>query len=67
MRHCQRLLRMVLRETSSLGVRFRTSQRLMAPRRPATLDTAFGPLLVKVKTIDGREMKFAEMISIRQK
>jgi hypothetical protein len=49
------LARIVLRETSSLGVRFRTSQRLMAPRRPVTVDTAFGPLQAKVKTVDGRD------------
>lgn len=47
------LARVVLRETSSLGVRFRTSQRLMIPRRPATLDTEYGPVLVKIRTRDG--------------
>jgi len=50
------LARLVLRETSSLGVRFRASQRLMAPRRPATLQTRFGPLQVKIKSLDGRDI-----------
>ena len=49
------LARIVLRETSSLGVRFRTSQRLMVPRRPATLDTEYGPMLVKIRSRDGHD------------
>ncbi len=50
------LARAILRETSSLGVRFRSAQRLMTPRRSASVDTAFGPIQVKVKTIDGDEV-----------
>ena len=49
------LARTILRETTSLGVRFRRVQRLMCPRRVETLATAFGPLHVKVKTIDGQD------------
>lgn len=47
------IARVVLRETTSLGVRFRTSQRLMCPRRSETIETRFGPIQVKIKSIDG--------------
>lgn len=50
------LARVVLRETSSLGVRFRAADRLMAPRRNGTVSTAFGRVQVKVKTIDGEDV-----------
>jgi hypothetical protein len=50
------LARMMLRETSSLGVRFRSAQRLMAPRRGDTLTTTFGPVQVKIKRIDGEDI-----------
>ncbi|MSQ23598.1 MAG: nickel pincer cofactor biosynthesis protein LarC [Chloroflexi bacterium] len=50
------LAQLILRETSSLGVRFRGAQRLMAPRRSGEVDTAFGPIQVKVKSIDGEEV-----------
>jgi uncharacterized protein (DUF111 family) len=46
----------ILRETTSLGVRFHTSQRLMCPRRSATVSTPFGPVRVKIKTIDGQDL-----------
>lgn len=51
-----RLARAVLRETSSLGVRFRSAQRLMTPRRNASVETAFGLIQVKIKTIDGEDV-----------
>jgi pyridinium-3,5-bisthiocarboxylic acid mononucleotide nickel chelatase len=46
----------ILRETTSLGVRFSTVQRLMCPRRAATVTTRFGRLAVKIKQIDGEEI-----------
>ena len=46
----------ILKETSSLGVRFRSAQRLMTPRRSASVDTVLGPIQVKVKTIDGEDV-----------
>lgn len=49
------LAHVVLKETTSLGVRFRSSHRLVCPRRSETLVTAFGPVQVKVKQIDGQE------------
>ncbi len=51
-----RLAGLVLRETTSLGVRLRTSRRVIAPRRTSTLETRFGPLQVKLKTIDGTDI-----------
>lgn len=50
------LARLMLRETSSLGVRFRPAQRLMAPRRSDTLATMFGPIQVKIKRVDGEDV-----------
>jgi uncharacterized protein (TIGR00299 family) protein len=50
------LARVVLRETTSLGVRMRTMERLMCPRRSETVATAFGPMQVKVKSIDGQDI-----------
>jgi hypothetical protein len=49
------LSHVVLRETTSLGVRFRSSRRLVCPRRSETVQTSFGPVQVKVKQIDGQE------------
>jgi len=50
------LARLVLRETTSLGVRFRVSRRLMCIRRSEILQTPFGPLQVKLKSIDGADV-----------
>lgn len=49
------LAHLVLKETTSLGVRFRSSRRLVCPRRSETLATAFGLVQVKIKQIDGQE------------
>jgi uncharacterized protein (TIGR00299 family) protein len=49
------LARAILRETTSLGVRFSTVQRLMCPRRPGAVTTPFGQVGVKIKTIDGED------------
>lgn len=45
---------LVLRETSTLGVRAYPVQRYAAPRRIATVQTAYGPVSVKLKALDGR-------------
>jgi uncharacterized protein (TIGR00299 family) protein len=49
------LARTILRETTSLGVRYATVRRLMCPRRPGTVTTALGEIRVKIKTIDGED------------
>jgi uncharacterized protein (TIGR00299 family) protein len=49
------LARAILRETTSLGVRYSTVQRVMCPRRPGSLWTRFGEIAVKIKTIDGAD------------
>jgi len=51
-----RLARLMLRETTSLGVRFRTSHRLICPRREEIVTTIYGPMRVKIKSIDGRDV-----------
>jgi uncharacterized protein (TIGR00299 family) protein len=46
----------VLRETTSLGVRFRIVQRLICHRRTETISTRLGDLQAKIKVIDNREV-----------
>lgn len=45
----EQLAMTLLRETTTLGVRFQHMQRLKARREPRTIQTSFGPMLVKVK------------------
>ncbi|GHO77371.1 UPF0272 protein [Ktedonobacter sp. SOSP1-85] len=45
----EQLAMSLLRETTTLGVRFQHMQRLKARREPRTIQTSFGPMLVKVK------------------
>jgi uncharacterized protein (DUF111 family) len=52
----ERLAALVLEHTSALGVRLQTIQRLIAPRSVRTVDTAWGPVRLKVKHLDGREI-----------
>lgn len=49
------LARAMLRETTSLGVRFWPVQRLTCPRRAGTVETPFGVIEVTIKTIDGED------------
>ena len=46
--------RLVLRETTTLGVRVRPASRYEAEREVVSVRTAFGPVEVKVKSLDGR-------------
>ena len=48
------LAEVVLRETTTLGVRLRRSERLIAERRQETVLTPFGPVQVKVKLLADR-------------
>ncbi len=60
------LARIVLAETTSLGVRFREESRYELPRRAEQVDTAFGPIAVKVATLpDGSERASPEFESAR--
>ena len=52
----QELARVLLRETTSLGVRFRTGRRLICPRRTEIIHTRYGAMQVKIKSIDGRDI-----------
>ncbi len=52
----QELARVLLRETTSLGVRFRTGRRLICPRRTEMIQTHYGAMQVKIKSIDGRDI-----------
>jgi hypothetical protein len=46
----------ILRETTSLGVRFHNAQRLICPRRSATVATVYGDITVKVKSFEGQDI-----------
>jgi hypothetical protein len=48
------LAELVLRETTTLGVRLRRSQRLIAERRQETVPTPFGEVRVKLKLLPDR-------------
>lgn len=54
------LAELILRETTTLGVRLRRSQRLIAGRRQETVLTPFGPVRVKLKLLDGRTIAAPE-------
>ena len=49
------LASVMLRETTTLGVRILRTGRLMAERRVESVDTPFGSMRVKVKAFDGKE------------
>jgi uncharacterized protein (TIGR00299 family) protein len=49
-----RLAMQLLSETSTLGVRIQHTQRLKAQRSQQSIETPFGPLLVKVKRLGSR-------------
>ena len=60
------LARLLLTETSSLGVRVRLDERLELSRRAEAVVTAFGPVTVKVATLpDGGERAVPEFESVR--
>jgi uncharacterized protein (TIGR00299 family) protein len=48
------LAELILRETTTLGVRLRRSERLISDRRQATVQTPFGPVRVKLKVLGER-------------
>lgn len=46
---------LVIKETTTLGVRISSTRRVVAGRRAETVDTALGAIVVKVKSFEGRE------------
>jgi uncharacterized protein (TIGR00299 family) protein len=57
----------LLAESSSLGVRVRTERRFELARRAATVETAFGPVALKIATLpDGGERAAPEFESVRE-
>lgn len=60
------LARLLLAESSTLGVRLRHDERIELERRPAEVATAFGPIALKVATLpDGGERAMPEFESVR--
>ena len=53
------LAALILRESASLGVRMRHSERLKAERREETIETPLGPVRVKLKLIAGAVVSLA--------
>jgi len=53
------LAAILLRETPTLGVRYDTLRRRIAHRHLHTVDTAWGPVQVKAKVLDGQVVSFA--------
>ena len=61
----RRFAEVILRDTSSLGVRIRDERRVELPRRILSVDTEFGPVQVKVATLpDGAERAMPEFESV---
>jgi uncharacterized protein (TIGR00299 family) protein len=52
----ERLAAFILRESATLGVRMRPSQRLIAERRIEQIETPLGPVRVKLKLAGGRAL-----------
>lgn len=60
------LSRVILTETTTLGVRVREEQRFELPRRAEEVETPFGPIAIKVATLpDGSERASPEFESAR--
>jgi hypothetical protein len=55
----QELERLILRETSTLGIRIRQDQRSCLERRHTPVQTPYGEIRVKVGTLDGEVMNAA--------
>ena len=53
----ERLARLVLRETSGFGVRIHEVRRSKLVRRMASVDTPWGPVAVKVGSLEGRLLR----------
>src|SRR5439155_27031894 len=61
------LARVVLTESSTLGVRVREERRYELPRRAERVETAFGVIALKVATLpEGGERAVPEFESVRQ-
>ncbi len=57
--HSPALERLLLRETSTLGLRIRTDRRICLAREHHTVSTPFGPIRIKVGSFDTEELNAA--------
>ena len=57
--HSPALERLLLRETSTLGIRIRTDRRICLAREHHTVQTPFGPIRIKVGSFDTEELNAA--------
>jgi uncharacterized protein (DUF111 family) len=65
--HAEKLAALMMRETTTLGVRVRTEERLELDRRIVDVETAFGPVRVKIATLpEGGERLVPEFESVRE-
>jgi uncharacterized protein (TIGR00299 family) protein len=56
----ERMIEMVWRETTTLGVRYRIERRAILRRHHLTVETQFGPIRIKIATaVDGRRLNYA--------
>lgn len=53
---CDVLMREIFRETTSSGIRFRETTRVILERKSIEVETAFGPVRVKVHRFDGEDV-----------
>ena len=57
--HSPALERLLLRETSTLGIRIRTDRRICLARQHHTVDTFYGPIRIKIGSFDTEEINAA--------
>jgi pyridinium-3,5-bisthiocarboxylic acid mononucleotide nickel chelatase len=57
--HSHALERLILRETSTLGVRIRQDRRSCLERRHTTVQTVYGDIRMKIGTLNGEELNAA--------
>ena len=57
--HSPALERLLLRETSTLGIRIRTDRRICLAREHRSVETAFGPIRIKLGSFDSEELNAA--------
>jgi pyridinium-3,5-bisthiocarboxylic acid mononucleotide nickel chelatase len=63
----ERIAAIVLRETSTIGVRFYPVSRIVLPRRSSSVETEYGPVAVKIVTLpDGSERAAPEYEDCRR-
>lgn len=60
------LQKIIFKQTTTIGIRYRKEQRIVLPRQIKTIETPFGKLLVKEVIIDGESRRYPEYESAKK-